>query len=168
MGVHGLGERRPVRTLAVFAVVAVFTMTLFGCARSTTLSPGSPSSPSSAPIACGSISHGLGGRPFPPTSTTTPAQGVALSCFWRTYQAHQPASLTYTSFGVDTGTIYTFTLHACNGGACALSDAHAFYMAPGSPRPVGTYDCSGLRRDVTGDLIAEQCGKDGDITIAAA
>jgi hypothetical protein len=163
---HGIWARRPVRALVVLAVLALFaSMTLASCARSTTLSPNSPSS---APIACGSISHGLGGRPFPPTGTTMSTQGAAQTCFWRAYQNHQPATLTYTAFGVDTGVIYTFTLHDCNDGACALSDAHAFYMAPGSPRHVGTYDCSGLRRDATGDLVAQHCGKDGDIPIPAA
>jgi hypothetical protein len=76
--------------------------------------------------------------------------------------------LTYTTFGVDTGIIYTFTLYACNYGNCRLSDGHEFYLAPGSPRPVGTYDCSGLRRDVNGDLVVEYCGADGDIIIPGA
>jgi hypothetical protein len=123
-----------------------------------------PTSTSGLTQHCGSISLGLGRQPAS-VGTSTSVQAIE-ACFWKAYQNHQSATLTYTSFGVDTGNIYAFALQ-CQGGICTLSESHDFYIAPQQPHQVGTYTCSGLAQNPDGGLVAQHCGQDGDITIPA-
>jgi hypothetical protein len=87
----------------------------------------------------------------------------AEDCFWQAYPHCGPATLGASSFFVDAGETYSYTLQS-QGSTCTLTDSHDHHMAPKGTSQIGTFTCQGmLRNPSAGGLIVEGCGRDGNI-----
>ena len=131
--------------------------------------------------ACGST--GGGGQPTP--TPTRPAQTVdcgkiqslangiapsdkaaaqqAVNCFYSAYQKCQPATLVFSSFGIDAGVINHFAVKIVNG-SCTISDGWQHFIAPKPPAGTITYSCASMNMQADG-LHIESCGTVGSIVI---
>ena len=131
--------------------------------------------------ACGST--GGGGQPTP--TPTRPAQTVdcgkiqslanglapsdkaaaqqAVNCFYSAYQKCQPATLVFSSFGIDAGVINHFAVKNVNG-SCTISDGGQHFIAPKPPAGTITYSCASMNMQADG-LHIESCGTVGSIVI---
>jgi hypothetical protein len=112
---------------------------------------------------CGTV-HVAAGRVLPQQAA---AASAAESCFAHAYATCQPATLTYTSMGVDTGATQNFIERPVNG-KCALSDVVQAYTANGGGKtfPTQTYTCSGMQQQADG-LHFTGCGQEGDVLVLA-
>ncbi len=132
--------------------------------------------------ACGSNSSNMGSQGPNPTPTLqvqhcgtlhslrfqiVPAdQNIAKqaeNCFWQAFQQCQPATLTYTQSGIDTGTVHTFSLKSING-MCSISDGVQHFIAPNPPGAAKTYTCSDVKLQSDG-LHILSCGAVGTVLI---
>jgi hypothetical protein len=132
-------------------------------------------------VACGSTA-GTGGSPNP--TPTKPAQvqkcgsvqmnprGIPINgsgakqaedCFWQAYQKCYAASLSFTTTGVDTILLRTFTIKN-SGGQCAVSDAVQHAIVPAPLSAAKTYTCTSVTELVDG-LHFSGCGNDGDVVM---
>jgi hypothetical protein len=127
---------------------------LAGCGAST---------PPTAFHKCGTVNLAAG-RVLPQEAATASA---AESCFAHAYASCQPAELTYTSMGVDTGTTQHFIEHLSNG-TCAVTDSVQGYTANfgGKTFPTQTYTCSSMQQEADG-LHFTGCGQAGDVLVPA-
>lgn len=138
-------------------------------------------------VACGSnTTTGSGGQPTP--TATRPAQTVdcgkiqsransiapadkaaaqkAENCFYSAYQKCQPATLTFSTFGVDAGVIHHFAVKNANG-SCAISDGWQHFIAPNPPAGTITYPCASMNMQSDG-LHIESCSTAGTVVIPLA
>jgi hypothetical protein len=156
------GGRRPSRVVhrklwwPEGALLAVWLVCLALAACGTTTPP-------SAMHQCGAV-HVAAGRVLPQEAA---AASAAESCFTHAYAICQPATLTYTSMGVDTGTTQNFIEHLLSGH-CALTDSVQGYSANGGGKtlPTQTYTCSGMQQRTDG-LHFTDCGQEGDVLVPA-
>lgn len=132
-------------------------------------------------VACGSnTTTGGGGQPTP-----TPAQTVdcgkiqthankvapsdkaaaqqAANCFYQAYQKCQPATLMFSTYGVDTGAIHHFAVKNTNG-SCTVSDGFQHFIAPQPPSGTVIYTCANMSMQSDG-LHIESCGTVGTVVI---
>ena len=136
-------------------------------------------------VACGSngTTTGSGGSITP--TPTQPAQTVdcgkiqsrvnsiapsdkaaaqqATDCFYSAYQKCQPATLVFSSFGVDAGAINHLAVKNVNG-SCTISDGWQHYIAPHPPAGTITYSCASMSKQADG-LHIESCGTIGSLVI---
>ncbi len=160
-------ERTDMRRSIFTHSVPVFVLALLACLALAGCGASDAGNPSTTPTGtvqardCGHVQSSQAG-----TGGGNPPVSSALACFWDAYQNCQAATLTYSTFGVDTGDTYTFTLQHQNSG-CTLTDAHDHVTAPRPAQHIGTYTCSSLVRQQDGSLVAQSCGQDGNITIPA-
>jgi hypothetical protein len=112
---------------------------------------------------CGTV-HVAAGRVLPQEAA---AASAAESCFAHAYATCQPAALTFTSMGVDTGATQTFIEHLSNG-QCTVTDSVQGYTANGGGKtfPTQTYTCSGMQQQADG-LHFTDCGQEGDVLVPA-
>jgi predicted small secreted protein len=131
--------------------------------------------------ACGSnITTGGGGQ-----ATPTPAQTVncgkiqsrangiapsdkagaqqAVNCFYQAYQKCQPATLMFSSYGVDTGDVHHFAVKDTNG-SCAVSDGFQHFIAPKPLSAITIISCASMSMQSDG-LHIESCGNVGTVII---
>ena len=135
--------------------------------------------------ACGSSSTNTGGGGQPTPTPTRPAQTVdcgkiqssangiapsdkaaaqqAENCFYSAYQKCQPATLMFSSLGLDAGVIHHFAVKNVNG-SCAISDGWQHYIAPQPPAGTITYSCASMNMQADG-LHIESCGTVGSVVI---
>ena len=135
--------------------------------------------------ACGSSTTNSGGSGQPTPTPTRPAQTVdcgkiqsrangiapsdkaaaqqAVNCFYQAYQKCQPATLMFSSFGVDAGVIHHFAVKNVSG-SCAISDGWQQFIAPNPPAGTITYSCASMNMQADG-LHIESCGTAGSIVI---
>ncbi len=134
--------------------------------------------------ACGSnTTTGSGGQPTP--TATRPAQTVdcgkiqsransiapadkaaaqkAENCFYSAYQKCQPATLTFSTLGVDAGATHHFAIENVNG-SCTISDGWQHFIAPNPPSSAITYSCASMNRQSDG-LHIESCSNVGTVVI---
>lgn len=81
----------------------------------------------------------------------------ALTCFGTAARGCRAASIGVTEMGVDTGTMYVFTIEH-GGTACQVTELSQYYSANfgGSTGPVSTVTC--LRTAVTARGVTLTCG----------
>lgn len=145
------------RWMVVGIVSLILGCMLAACGSSTTT--GSQKPPTSQEVNCGSVSNGLSETSSSAKSNTQ----KAVTCFSHAYQQCQPATLTFTTFAVDTGAIHHFSVQE-NGSSCSIHDSEQNYRAPKPPGTANMYPCSTMLMQRNG-LSIQQCGKLGTITI---
>lgn len=84
-------------------------------------------------------------------------------CFWQAYQQCYPATLVYSQGGVDTATVYTFSLKSQNG-KCVIADALQHVVFPHSPTSGVNGTCTGLTQQTDG-LHFLACNNEGDVLV---
>lgn len=122
--------------------------------------PGSQQSQPPAQVKnCGSFSGN-------PIGTGDAHASTAEQCFLKAYSTCEPATLTFTQMGVDTGTIHTFSVKQSRSG-CTVADAAQGYSAVFSGRrgTIQHYACAGLQAQSNGSILVQSCGDEGDITL---
>jgi hypothetical protein len=153
-------SQNPLRCFA--GAVMIFLLSgffLVACGSSTTTGGQSTSTPSAQTVNCGQVnSSGLGLAP----SAKAAAQ-KAENCFYQAFQQCQSATLKFTSFGVDAGTIHNFAVKNVNG-SCAITDGVQHYIAPNPPSAAITYTCATMQMQTDG-LHIQACGDAGSIVI---
>jgi len=146
--------------VASFLLLGLF---LAACGSNTTTGGGSQPTPTptrpAQTVDCGKIlSHANSIAPIDKA-----AAQQAVNCFYQAYQKCQPATLMFTSFGVDTGVIHHFAVKNANG-SCAISDGWQHFIAPKPPSGTITYTCANMTMQTDG-LHIESCGNAGSIVI---
>jgi hypothetical protein len=137
--------------------MAILSLSLVACA------PGSTAGAGQTPLLpqqCGSIhmTQGLG--------RVSDNAGQAESCFWQAYQQCQAATLSFTTMGIDAGSIRAFTITP-NGSGCIVQDTIQYYVVPKGNGPSHTYTCAGLSQPEQGGLLFAACGADGNVAVPA-
>jgi hypothetical protein len=110
-------------------------------------------------VDCGKIQSRV--NSIAPSDKTAAQQ--AANCFYAAYQKCQPATLVFSSFGVDTGAIHHFAVKNVNG-SCTISDGLQHFIAPHPPAGTVTYSCASMKMQTDG-LHIESCGTIGSIVI---
>jgi hypothetical protein len=128
---------------------------LAGCG----LPGGQPSQPLAQVKNCGSFSGN-------PIGTADAHASAAEQCFLKAFSACEPATLTFTQMGVDTGTVHTFSIKQPKSG-CSVADAAQGYSANfgGRRGDVQHYACAGLQAQSNGSILVPSCGDEGDIIL---
>jgi hypothetical protein len=146
--------------VASFLLLGIF---LAACGSSTTTAGSSQPTPTATQPAqtvdCGKIQSRADG--IAPIDKVAAQQ--AVNCFYQAYQKCQPATLMYSTFGVDAGVIHHFAVKNVNG-SCAVSDGWQHYIAPRPPAGAITYSCASMNMQTDG-LHIETCGDAGTIVI---
>ena len=88
------------------------------------------------------------------------------NCFWQAYQQCRPATLVFSSSGVDAGVIHNFSVKSANG-TCMISDGVQHFIAPKSPGAAKMYTCGSMTMQTDG-LHILSCGELGNIVIPVA
>ena len=158
---YHLRQSRLKRTLAVLSIgllVAVISAGIAACASSSSGSQNPTPTTSTQVQKCGSVRTNPRGIPL-----NGPAAKQAEDCFWQAYQKCHAASLSFTTTGVDTVVVRTFTIQN-NGEQCSVSDTvqHAIVPAPLSAAKI--YTCTGVTEQADG-LHFTGCGNDGNIIV---
>ena len=136
---------------------------LAACGSNTTTAGGGQPTPTPTRLAqtvdCGKIQSRANG--IAPSDKAAAQQ--ATQCFYQAYQKCQPATLVFSSFGVDAGVINNLAVKNANG-SCAVSDGWQHYIAPHPPAGTITYSCASMNMQTDG-LHIETCGDAGTIVI---
>jgi hypothetical protein len=130
--------------------------------NSTTTGGGQPTPTPTRPapaVNCGQIQSRANG--IAPANKAAAQQ--AAQCFYQAYQKCQPATLVYSSIGVDAGVIHNLAVKNANG-SCTVSDGWQHYVAPRPPSSAITYSCASMNMQTDGLHIAA-CGQAGSIVI---
>ncbi len=137
------------------AFILLITLGLSACASSSNLAG------STTPVTtnCGAVSTTLNGRVVDATALTTE------NCFAQAFKTCAPATLTFSSHGIDNGTIHGLTIGS-QAGKCMITDAQQSYIAPQAPKPSGTVTCTQLQQDQQGVTI-DNCSDQSTILIPA-
>ena len=146
--------------VASFLLVGFF---LVACGSNTTVGGGGQPTPTPTQplqtVNCGKIqSHA---NSIAPTDKAATLQ--AANCFYQAYQKCQPATLVFSSFGVDTGAIHNLAVKNVNG-SCTVSDGWQHFIAPKPPSAITTYSCAGMSMQSDG-LHLNSCGQAGSFVI---
>ena len=144
--------------LGLFLVACGSNGTTTGSGGSTTPTPTHPAQT----IDCGKIQS----RANSITPSDKAATQQAEDCFYTAYQKCQPATLVFSSFGVDTGAINHFAVKNVNG-SCTISDGWQHFIAPHPPAGTTTYSCASMSKQADG-LHIESCGTIGSLVIPIA
>ena len=150
----------------IACVVAGFLLLVFflaACGSSTTTTGGGQPTPTATrpaqTVDCGKIQSRANG--IAPSDKAAAQQ--AVNCFYQAYQKCQPATLMFSSLGLDAGVIHHFAVKNVNG-SCAISDGWQHYIAPHPPAGTITYSCASMNMQADG-LHIESCGNAGSIVI---
>ncbi len=137
------------------ALILMVTLGLSACASSSSLAGSTP------PVAtnCGAVSTTLNGHVADATAL------ASENCFAQAFKTCAPATLTFSSHGIDNGTIHGFSLGS-QAGKCIITDAQQSYIAPQAPKPIGTVTCTQLQQDQQGVTI-DNCSDQSTILIPA-
>lgn len=146
--------RRIVSTGVMFLILGCM---LVACGSSMTT--GGQKTPTPQPISCGSATGGHSGV----VSSTKSSTQKAVTCFYHAYQQCQPATLTFTTFAVDTGAVNHLSVKDGNS-SCAIQDSVQHYIAPNPPGTATMYTCSTMIMQADG-LHIQQCGTLGTVLI---
>jgi hypothetical protein len=126
---------------------------------STTTTGGQPASTPTKTVNCGSVhSSAVGIVPSDKASAQK-----AENCFYQAYQQCRPATLTFTTFEVDTGDIHNFSVKSANG-SCAISDGVQHYIAPNPAGAATIYSCATMQLEADG-LHIQTCGDLGTVLV---
>ena len=153
--------RRLKRTLAVLSLgllMAVISVGIAACASSSSGSQNPTPTKSTQVQKCGSVRTNPRG-----ISQNGPSAKQAEDCFWQAYQKCHAASLTFTTTGVDTVLVRTFTIQN-NGEQCSVSDTVQHAIVPAPLSAAKTYTCTGVTEQADG-LHFTGCGNDGNIIL---
>jgi predicted small secreted protein len=154
---HAIG-----RMACIVASVLLVGFFLAACGSNTTTGSGgstpTPTQPAKA-VNCGQIQTRV--NQIPPAQKAAAQQ--AANCFYQAYQKCQPATLTFSSFGVDTGDIHNLSVKSANG-YCTVSDGFQHFIAPKPPSGTVTYSCASMSMQSDG-LHVESCGTVGTFVI---
>ena len=143
-----------VRALLVVGAVALFA----ACAQPGTLGgPGQTSTPRSVQQ-CGAVDNVLA------RSAGPVAARQAEQCFAQAYAACRPATLEYSSFGVDAGATHTFTIERQGGGCVVMDRVHT--QVNTLSRDYGPLACTTASLQSDG-LHVMGCGQFGEVVVAA-
>jgi hypothetical protein len=85
------------------------------------------------------------------------------NCFYQAYKQCHPATLTYQSVSIDSGTIDHFSVKLANG-SCSLSDGHQHFIAPNPPGGAIIYACASAQM-LSDGLHITSCGDAGTVVI---
>jgi hypothetical protein len=113
-------------------------------------------------VNCGKV-HSLANKLVP---TDKAAAQQAENCFYQAYQKCQPATLMFSTIGVDAGYIHNLAVKSANG-SCAVSDGWQHFIAPKPPSSITTYTCVGMTMQNDG-LHLDSCGQAGSFVIPSA
>lgn len=150
--------KRVLAALSVGLLLAVIAVGIAACASSSTGSQNpTPTTPTQAQK-CGSVRTNPRGTPV-----NGAAAKQAEDCFWQAFQQCHPASLSFTSTGVDTVEVHTFTIQS-NGQQCSVNDAGQHAIVPAPLSAAKTYACTGVAMQADG-LHFTGCGNEGNIIV---
>ena len=158
---YHLRQSRLKRVLAVLSIgllVAVISAGIAACASSSSGSQNPTPTTSTQVQKCGSVRTNPRGIPL-----NGPATKQAEDCFWQAYQKCHAASLSFTTTGVDTVVVRTFTIQN-NGEQCSVSDTVQHAIVPAPLSAAKTYTCTGVTEQADG-LHFTGCGNDGNIIV---
>jgi hypothetical protein len=145
---------------ASFLLVGFF---LVACGTNTTVGGGGQPTPTPThplpTVDCGKIQSRV--NSIAPTDKAAAQQ--AANCFYQAYQKCQPATLMFSAFGVDTGTIHHLSVKNTNG-SCTVSDGWQHFIAPKPPSAITTFSCAGMNMQSDG-LHINSCGQAGSFVI---
>ncbi|GAC1518552.1 MAG: hypothetical protein NVS3B14_20900 [Ktedonobacteraceae bacterium] len=139
----------------IFLLAAII---LAACGSNTTTGGQATPTPAQT-VNCGKVQSSLAKH----SPTDKAAAQQAENCFYQAFQQCRPATLTYTTFGVDAGDIHSFSLKSVNG-SCTISDGVQHYIAPNPPGATSTYTCATMTKQTDG-LHIQSCGSTGTILI---
>lgn len=150
----------------IACIVASFLLLGFflaACGSSTTTNgDGQPTPTPTRPVQmvdCGKIQSRANG--IAPSDKAAAQQ--AVNCFYQAYQKCQPATLMFSSSGIDAGVIHHFAVKNVNG-SCSISDGWQHYIAPQPPAGTITYSCASMNMQTDG-LHIESCGTIGSVVV---
>src|SRR5437588_4082613 len=138
--------------------LVMFITRIAACASSSTGSQNPTPTTSTQAQKCGSVRTNPRGIPL-----NGAAAKQAEDCFWQAYQKCHAASITFTTTGVDTVAVHTFTIQN-NGEQCSVSDAVQHAIVPASLSAAKTYTCTGVTKQADG-LHFTGCGNEGNIIV---
>ena len=155
------GQSRLKRAFAVLSIgllLAIISAGIAACASSSSGSQNPTPTKSTQVQKCGSIRTNPQGIPL-----NGSAAKQAEDCFWQAYQKCHAATLSFTTAGVDTVTVRTFTIQN-NGEQCSVSDTVQHAIVPAPLSAAKTYTCTGVTEQADG-LHFTGCGNDGNIIL---
>jgi hypothetical protein len=120
-------------------------------------SPGQMSTPGTVQQ-CGAVNNILA------QSANPVAARQAEQCFAQAYAACRPATLEYSSFGVDAGATHTFTIKRQGGGCVVMDRVHT--QVNTLSRDYGPLVCTTASLQPDG-LHVMGCGQFGEVVVAA-
>ena len=146
--------------LSMGLLLVVISAGIAACASSSSGSQNPTPTPTTSTQVqkCGSVRTNPRGTPL---NESTAKQ--AVDCFWQAYQKCHAASLSFTSTGVDTVAVHTFTIQS-NGEQCTIADAVQHAIVPAPLSAAKTYTCTGVTQQADG-LHFASCGNDGNIVV---
>ena len=150
--------------LCIGLVIALLSTGLIACSShlgnqsSSTSTASEPVTPSTQVQHCGKVQTVPQGALLDAS-----AAKQATNCFWHAFQHCHAALLIFTSGGVDTATIRTFTVED-KSGQCSISDTVQDVMGPNPASAAKNYTCTGLAQQSDG-LHFASCGEDGDVFV---
>lgn len=148
-----------------YVVVSFLLLGFFLAACGSNTTAGSNGQPTPTPtrpvqtVNCGSVQSHLNGI----SPSDKPAAQKAVNCFYQAYQKCQPATLMFSTFGIDAGAINHFAVKNANG-SCSISDGWQHFIAPNPPAGTITYSCASMNMQADG-LHILSCGDVGSIVI---
>ncbi len=142
--------------------LSLVVLLLAACGTNTTTG-GQGNQPTKAPATqnCGTLHSNHAGL----LSSDKANAPQAENCFYQAYHSCQPATLTYETTSVDTGSINHLSVKTTSG-TCALFDNVQHFIAPNPPGATTTYACGSASQQSDG-LHILTCGDVGDIVIPA-
>ena len=150
--------KMPLAVLSIGLLLVVISAGIAACASSSSGSQNPTPTTSTQVQKCGSVRTNPRGTPL---NGSTAKQ--AEDCFWQAYQKCHAASLSFTTSGVDTVAVHTFTIQS-NGEQCTINDAVQHAIVPAPLSAAKTYTCTGITQQADG-LHFASCGNDGDIVV---
>lgn len=145
--------------VASFMLVGFF---LAACGSNTTVGGGgtTPTPAKPAPtVNCGQVQS----RANTVAPTDKAAALVAANCFYSAYQKCQPATLTFSDYGVDTEAVHHLAVKNANS-SCTVSDGWQHSIAPKPLSNTVTFTCTGISMQSNG-LYLNSCGQAGSFVI---
>ncbi|HVB72580.1 MAG TPA: hypothetical protein VNE38_03400 [Ktedonobacteraceae bacterium] len=150
------------RVVYIITGSLLLVFVLAACGSQATTGGQSTSTPPPQTVNCGNVSSSLANH----SPSDKAAAQKAEDCLYQAYQQCRPATLTFTTFGVDAGAINHFSVKSVNG-SCTISDGVQHYVAPNPPGATSLYTCATMTRQSDG-LHIQTCGELGTVLIPAA
>jgi hypothetical protein len=145
--------------LSIGLLLAIISAGLVACGSNSGVGSAPNPTPTLLARQCGSVQT----NPRDIIVVKGPTAKQVADCFWQAYQKCRAATLSFTTTGIDTVLLRTFSIKS-NGGQCLVTDTIRHAIVPSPLSPAKTYTCTGIIEQADG-LHFSGCGTDGDVVI---